>query len=235
MANKIHPTALIGPQVDMGTDNIIGPGAIIIGPCEIGDNNWIGPYSVIGTPGQYQGVHHPAAWDHDIEGQIKIGDRNVFREFVTLQISEGTSTIVEDDCYFMTQSHIPHDAYIESGVKLANSVHLGGFVHVGKVAYIGMGAIVHQRLVIGAGSMVGMGSVVTRHVPPLAKAFGNPAVVRGINSMRFDDFALSERDRENFQITYSIGELPVKNVLSDTALEMFEDFESIVQGQESSY
>ena len=29
--------------------------------------------------------------------------------------------------------------------------------------------------------MVGMSSVVTRDVPPFAKAFGNPAVVRGAN------------------------------------------------------
>ena len=35
-----------------------------------------------------------------------------------------------------------------------------------------------------------------------------PSVVRGSNSTKFDDFALSERDVENFQKTYSIGELP---------------------------
>ena len=29
--------------------------------------------------------------------------------------------------------------------------------------------------------MIGMGSVVTRDVPPFAKAFGNPAHVRGAN------------------------------------------------------
>jgi UDP-N-acetylglucosamine acyltransferase len=83
--------------------------------------------------------------------------------------------------------------------------------------------------------MVGMGSVVTRHVPPLAKAFGSPAVVRGINSMKFDYFDLSEIDIENFQTTYSNGELPAKNELSATALGIYEEFESIVQGQESSY
>ena len=70
MKNKIHPTALIGPQVDMGTNNIIGPGTVIIGPCEIGDNNWIGPYSVIGTPGEYEGLQHPEAWNTGSDGFV---------------------------------------------------------------------------------------------------------------------------------------------------------------------
>jgi len=208
MANKIHPTALIGPQVEMGTNNIIGPGAIVVGPCEIGDNNWIGPYAVIGTPGQYQGVHHPAPWDQEVEGQVKIGDRNVFREFVTLHVSERTSTIVEDDCYFMTQAHIPHDAYIERGVKLGNSVHLGGFVRVGKNAYIGLGAIIHQRLYVGEGAMIGMGSVVTNHVPPLSKYFGSPARLRGGNLLKFEEFGVSEKNSKLLIDSYSDGHIP---------------------------
>ena len=34
---------------------------------------------------------------------------------------------------------------------------------------------------IGRGAMVGMASAVTRDVPPFAKAYGNPASVRGAN------------------------------------------------------
>lgn len=233
--NNIHPTALISPNVVLGTGNVIGPNVVICGPAEIGNDNWIGPGSIIGTPGEYQGREHPVSWEHGSGGSIKIGSRNVIREMVTIHVSADTSTSIGDDCYIMSKCYVPHDAVIEDEVKLATTVLLGGYVHVGKAAYIGMGAIVHQRLVIGAGSMVGMGSVVTRHVPPLAKAFGSPAVVRGINSMKFDYFSLPERDIENFQITYSIGELPAKNELSATAVGMFEDFDSIVQGQESSY
>ena len=224
MANKIHPTALIGPQVDMGTNNIIGPGAIVVGPCEIGDSNWIGPYAVIGTPAQYQGVHHPAPWDQEVAGQVKIGDRNVFREFVTLHVSEGTSTIVEDDCYFMTQAHIPHDAYIECGVKLGNSVHLGGFVRVGKNAYIGLGAIIHQRLYVGEGAMIGMGSVVTNHVPPLSKFFGSPAKIRGFNEFKSKEFLLTDLDFDQFSMAYDKGELPSPNQLSESACELISRF-----------
>ena len=233
--NNIHPTASISPNVVLGTGNVIGPNVVICGPAEIGNDNWIGPGSVIGTPGEYQGIEHPVSWEHGSGGIIRIGSRNVIREMVTIHVSAGTTTSIGDDCYIMSKCYIPHDAVIEDGVKLATTVLLGGYVHVGKAAYIGMGAIVHQRLAIGAGAMVGMGSVVTRHVPPLAKAFGSPAVVRGINYIKFDAFALSERDIENFQRSYSIGELPAKNELSALALGMCENFESIVQGQESSY
>jgi UDP-N-acetylglucosamine acyltransferase len=233
--NNIHPTALIGPGVALGTGNVIGPNVVICGPAEIGNDNWIGPGSIIGTPGEYQGREHPVSWEHGSSGLIRIGSRNVIREMVTIHVSADTTTSIGDDCYIMSKCYIPHDAVIEDEVKLATTVLLGGYVHVGKAAYIGMGAIVHQRLVIGAGSMVGMGSVVTRHVPPLAKAFGSPAVVRGINHMKFDYFALSERDIEDFHITYSTGNVPAKNELSAIALGIYEDFESIVQGQESSY
>jgi hypothetical protein len=38
--------------------------------------------------------------------------------------------------------------------------------------------------------------------------------------MKFEDLALSERDVENYRITYSMGELPENNERSATALGM---------------
>jgi UDP-N-acetylglucosamine acyltransferase len=56
-------------------------------------------------------------------------------------------------------------------------------VQVGERANLGMGAVVHQFRVVGGGAMVGMGAAVTRDVPPYAKAFGNPARVRGADTV----------------------------------------------------
>ena len=189
--NNIHPTALISPNVALGTGNVIGPNVVICGPAEVGNDNWIGPGSVIGTPGEYQGREHPVSWEHGSGGLIKIGSRNVIREMVTIHVSADATTSIGDDCYIMSKCYIPHDSVIEDEVKLATTVLLGGYVHVGKAAYIGMGATVHQRLVIGAGSMVGMGTVATRNVPPFSKFYGNPGKVRGVNSIRLESLGFS--------------------------------------------
>ena len=58
-------------------------------------------------------------------------------------------------------------------------VLLGGRVVVGDRANLGLGTVVHQRRVVGPDVMVGMGSVVTRDVPPCAKAFGTSRGCKG--------------------------------------------------------
>jgi UDP-N-acetylglucosamine acyltransferase len=229
--NNIHPTASISPNVVLGTGNVIGPNVVICGPAEIGNDNWIGPGSVIGTPGEYQGIEHPVSWEHGSGGIIRIGSRNVIREMVTIHVSAGTTTSIGDDCYIMSKCYIPHDAVIEDGVKLATTVLLGGYVHVGKAAYIGMGAIVHQRLAIGAGSMVGMGSIVTRHVPPLAKAFGNPCRIVGLNQYQLNRFGVDELIGE--EIFQNILEKNTDFLLSIHGyMELFADFKEVCEIQD---
>ena len=53
----------------------------------------------------------------------------------------------------------------------------GVFVDDG--AWIGANVLVLDGVRIGAGASIGGGAVVTRDIPPLAIAFGNPARVRG--------------------------------------------------------
>ena len=81
----------------------------------------------------------------------------------------------------MNQCYIAHDSVVDDGATLASSVLLAGHVQVGDGANLGLGIAVHQFRAIGAGGMVGMSAAVTRDVPPFAKAYGNPAAVRGAN------------------------------------------------------
>lgn len=206
--NDIHPTAIITGEVEIGTGNTIGPHVVICGPCKIGDNNWIGPGVVIGTPGEYQGRPHATSWTEGSGGFVSIGSNNVLREYVTVHVSPNSETKIGNGCYVMSKTYIPHDAVLEDNAKLASMVILGGFVHIGESAYLGMGAIVHQRLVIGAGAMVGMGSVVTRNVPPLAKSYGVPAKVIGINDIKLSQFGISESNATVLEHEYLLGHLP---------------------------
>ena len=180
--NRIHPTAIIGEGVQIGQRNVIGPYVVVLGPCVIGDDNWIGPHVAIGTPGEMRGGPHPAGWlGEDGVGPTLIGNRNVIREFVTIQQGNVGTTRIGDECYVMTKAHVPHDGVLGDRVTVSCAVLIGGHTVVGDGANLGLGTVIHQHLAIGAGAMVGMGSVVTKDIPPYVLGFGSPALVRGAN------------------------------------------------------
>jgi UDP-N-acetylglucosamine acyltransferase len=182
--NKIHPTAIIDSDVLIGTGNVIGPYAVILGNVCIGNDNWIGPHVTIGTPAQMRNGPHPATWGGDPPvGSIHIGHNNIIREFTTVHSGTVIETTIGNNCYFMTQSHVPHDAQIQDDVTLSNSVQIGGHTIIQQGANIGLGAVIHQRLIVGMRAMIGMGSVVTKSIPPFAMAYGSPANVRGGNTL----------------------------------------------------
>lgn len=55
-------------------------------------------------------------------------------------------------------------------------------IRIGRGAWIGAGAIILPGVTVGERSVIGAGSVVTRDVPPLSVAVGNPArIIRQID------------------------------------------------------
>lgn len=192
----LHPTAIIDPQAEIGEGVIIGP-YCIIGPhvrigrdtkleahvvidgwTTVGDANSIGLYTVIGTPPQdigYQGE----------ETRVRIGDRNVFREFVTVHratTKEERLTSIGDDNYFMSYAHIAHDCRVGDRVVLTNGATLGGHVQVDDYAMISAFCGIHQFCRIGRQAFIGGYSVVTQDVLPFSKVVGQrPTLVFGLN------------------------------------------------------
>lgn len=183
MSNRIHPTAVIGARVRIGTGNTIGAFAVIEGDVEIGDDNWIGVGVVIGAPPEVRSFPHPATAEEDFGAGVRIGSRNTIREYAQIHSGWKAPTVVGDGAFIMNQVYIGHDGRIGDGATLASSVLLGGHVTVGAGANLGLGASVHQFRVVGVGAMVGMGAVVTRDVPPFAKSFGSPSRVNGANTV----------------------------------------------------
>jgi UDP-N-acetylglucosamine acyltransferase len=180
--NAIHPTAVVSGDVTLGSGNTIGPFVVITGPVVVGDDNWIGAGVIIGAPPEVRSFPHPRVGVEPAgTGGVRIGDRNVIREYAQVHAGWKATTTVGDEAFIMNQCYLAHDTAVEDGVTLASSVLLAGHVHVGAGANVGLGTTVHQFRSIGRGVMVGMSSVVTRDIPPYAKAYGNPTAVRGAN------------------------------------------------------
>jgi len=196
MAGNIHPTAqvapdaelgenveigayaVIGPGVVIGAHTRIGPHAILQGPARLGAHNEIFPFASIGSAPQ----------DKKYKGEptrLEVGDRNVIREFVTL--NRGTTkdegvTRIGDDNLFMAYSHVAHDCRVGSHCVLANTATLGGHVHVGDWVIMGGFSGVHQFCKVGAHAFIANNAAVTRDVPPYVMAVGQPAAAHSVNA-----------------------------------------------------
>ena len=195
MGNQVHDTAIIGPGVELGDDNVIGPYAVITGPCRIGNRNWIGAHAVIGAAPEIRGHDHGLPWGGDPVGPgVELGDDTVMREFTTVHGGSGRATRLGSRLYVMNHVHVGHDSVLDDDVTLAASTTLAGHVEVGAGVNLGLACVLHQRRVVGPGAMVGMGAVVTRDVPPYAKAFGAPARIRGVNEVGMSRRGISADD-----------------------------------------
>jgi UDP-N-acetylglucosamine acyltransferase len=196
VTNRIHPSAVLIGEIEMGSDNLIGPGAVITGPLIIGSENVIGPYAILGGPPQDTRVRlngHTNLLDGVTDGPlIKIGNSNVFREFVTVHHPLSQHTLIGSYNYFMTQSHIPHDCEIEDHVKIANSAQIAGYSQIMSHSYIGLGVAVHQFTVVGAYSMIGMNSTVIKHVLPGSVVVGSPAYPKAPNRIALSQIGLDD-------------------------------------------
>jgi UDP-N-acetylglucosamine acyltransferase len=181
--NAVHPTAVFDGAVEMGRDNVIGPYAVILGPLRLGDGNWVGPHVVLGTPAEIRGVEHGGAGQGGVGAGVRIGSRNVIREYTTVHQGWQGATTVGDGCFLMNRVYIGHDGSVQNDVTMAAGVSLGGHVQVGAAANLGMGVTVHQHRIVGPLAMIGMSAVVTRDVPPFALAYGNPCRVRSANRL----------------------------------------------------
>jgi UDP-N-acetylglucosamine acyltransferase len=184
VANRIHPTAVISPGVELGEGNVIGPYAVLLGPSRIGDRNWIAPHVCIGMPPEHKAYGRPVAWDGEVEGAgVVIGDDVLLREFVTVHQGTQRATTLADGCYLMSRAHVGHDNQLRAGVTMAPGSAVAGHSVVWDGATIGMGAQLHQRAVVGPGAMIGMASAVKRDVAPFTTVLGNPARVAGTNEV----------------------------------------------------
>ncbi|HEX3913802.1 MAG TPA: acyl-ACP--UDP-N-acetylglucosamine O-acyltransferase [Steroidobacteraceae bacterium] len=175
----VGPFSVIGPDVVIGSGTWIGPHTVINGPTRIGSNNKIFQFASLGDAPQdkkYQG--EPT--------RLEIGDRNVFRESVTVNrgtVHDQGVTRIGNDNLLMAYSHVAHDCQLGDQIVMANCATLGGHVEVGDWVTLGGLSAVHQFTKVGAYCFIAHNAAVTRDVPPYVMAVGRPAEPHSVNAV----------------------------------------------------
>ena len=233
---RIHPSAIVHPDAELGEGVEIGPYSIVAGTVGIGDRTRVGAHVVIEGHTRlgeeceiFTGaVIGSVTQDKKYEGgtsYLRIGNRNKIREYVTINpgTREGTETMIGDDSLLMAYAHVAHDCVIGNRVVLANQATLAGHVLVEDKAIIGGLSAVHQFVRIGTLSIVGGCSKVVQDVPPFMLVDGHPAKAYGINTVGLNRAAVSKNEKaalkKAFKILFREG-LSVKNATAKIQEEL---------------
>jgi UDP-N-acetylglucosamine acyltransferase len=220
---SIHPSAIVDPTAQLGRDVEIGPFAMVEAGAKIGDRCKIGPRSTVksgSTLGCDNSLYEGAvlgglpqlAAPTGPPGKLIVGDRNVFRENVTvhLAMTEKGVTRIGNDCLMMVSSHVAHDCVIADRVIMTNNVMLGGHVTVGERAFLGGGSAVHQFCRIGRIAMVGGMARIVQDVLPFVTIDGDSGDVVGLNRVGLRRSGMSRDEmadiKEAYRIIYRSGE-----------------------------
>jgi len=196
-APRIHPSAIveagarlgegvevgafcyIGAEVEVGDGTTFGSHCSVHGPTRIGrENRFIGHCAIGGEPQDKK--------FHGERVELEIGDRNLFREFTTINRGTGTGggiTRIGHDNWFLAYTHVAHDCMIGNSCVFSNNATLAGHVTIGDYVIMSGFSGAHQFCRIGAHAFIGMGALVNGDVPPFLMiaqdGYGRP---RGINS-----------------------------------------------------
>ncbi len=175
---EIGPFAVIGAEVTIGAGSTIGSHAVVKGPTTLGRDTRVFQFASIGdAPQDLKYAGEPT--------KLIVGDRNVFREFCT--INRGTAggrgvTTIADDCLFMAYSHVAHDCIVGSHCIMSNCTSLAGHVELGDWVILSGYSGIHQFSKIGSHVFLANNAAVTRDVPPYLLVAGSPAEPKGVNS-----------------------------------------------------
>lgn len=205
---QVHPTAIIsegarigsgttvgaytiiGPHVVLGENNRIGSHVVLDGHTILGDANEISPFASVG--GRPQDLKYRGE-----ASELKIGNKNIIREGVTLQpgtAGGGMLTSVGNENLFMAYSHLGHDSHVGNRCIFANSVAVAGHVTIEDGVIMGGLSGVHQFVRLGSLSMMGAGSMVAQDIPPFCIAQGDRAKLVGINRVGLERAGIEKAD-----------------------------------------
>jgi UDP-N-acetylglucosamine acyltransferase len=222
MSELIHPTAVIDPEAILACDVQVGPYVIIEGPVELGPgcvieshvclsgpmtmgpDNFVGHGAVLGKAPQHRGYRGEPT-------SLRIGNGNVFREYVTVHrgtVQGNGVTRIGDRNMFMAGSHLGHDVCVGDACTVVNNALVGGHVRLEDSCILSGHTAVQQRVRIGRLAMLGGMGATSKDIPPFILQQGQNCVT-GLNTvgLRRAGFSSEKIDalRHAFRIFYREG------------------------------
>ena len=222
MPASIHPTAIIEPGAELGADVQIGAYAFVgtgvqlgagtqlhhhasvEGRTSLGTKCELFPYACIG--GKTQDLKYKGG-----RPGLRIGERNVFREYVTVHAAtfDDEFTVIGSDNTILAYSHIAHDCIVGDHCVMSNGTMLAGHVIVEDHVIIGGYGGVHQFCRLGAYAMLSATAKLVQDLPPFFIADGTPAIVRAYNKVGLERNGHTpeqlDRVKQIFRILYRDG------------------------------
>ncbi|MCL4197591.1 MAG: acyl-ACP--UDP-N-acetylglucosamine O-acyltransferase [Phycisphaerales bacterium] len=217
---KIDSTSVIGPQVQLADDVEIGPGCRLDGPMSLGPGNVLMGYNflrgplTVGAGNRFYPFtcigFEPQDYKYDPSrpgAGTAIGERNIFREHVTIHraTSDHTPTRIGDANMFMVGSHAGHDACVGNHCILANNALVGGHGVLYDRVNLGGGSAVAQKVAVGRLAFVSGTVGAASHVPPFMMSRSR-RTVGGINIVGLRRSGMSREEIDHakwaFRVVY---------------------------------
>jgi len=176
---RIHPSAVIASEAEVGEEVEVGPfvvvegpvhigpgcriraGVHLIGPMSLGAGNVIHSHAVLGDSPQHLRYNNEPT-------RVEIGEHNIIREHVTIHrgTPEKGVTKLGNGNFLMVNSHIGHDSTLGNGCILANGALIAGHCQVADGAFISGNSALHQHVRMGRLALLSGVSGATMDVPP---------------------------------------------------------------------
>ena len=220
---SIHPTAIVHPSAELGTNVEVGPFSYVEKDVVIDNDTVIAPrVSVLRytTIGRKCSIHSGAILGdtpqdlafEDAVSYVMIGANCTIREGVTIHRGSkpDTYTTIGDNCYLMAFSHFAHNVTLGNGAIVANGALCAGYSTIGEQAFLSGNCGIHQFTRVGRLAMVGALSTLTKDLPPFCtSAPASFCSVLGLNVVGMRragmDSALRKDVKRTFDILYRSG------------------------------
>jgi len=213
----VHSTAIISPEATLASGVRIGPYAVIEAGVSLGSHCEIGAHAVI-KRGTTMGARNRVC-EHVVIGgepqdvkfkgeasRLIIGDDNLIREFCTFHraCGAGETTRIGSRNFFMVGVHIAHNCVVGDDNIFTNGAALAGHIQVEDHVFLSNNVGCHQFVRIGRYAMVGGKSKIVQDVLPFFITDGNPARLRGINSVGLKRAGFSSEARSALKRAYQL-------------------------------